>query len=825
MKYMKWLRMGACLLIVLAALCACACAEGIAGSGSCGDNLKWTLNGWGVLRIFGSGPMADYEENEAPWLFANADVCSLKIEEGVTSIGRCAFLGCAGLERADLPASVESVGAYAFAYCTALTEATFANDDVQIHETAFEGCKNMKPLIDWKLSNNGTLTISGKGRMQNCANPTLVPWYSVMDKIRSVVVEDGVAGLCDYAFYECESLTSIKLAETVTALGEWAFTGCSALKEIDIPDGVAVIGDYAFDGCGALTSVSLPANLASVGNYAFDGCSTLKSVSLPDGVKSIGNYAFYGCSALTDVTLSKSLTAIGKNAFRSCSALKNVYVPSAKAWVSIAFADSYATPMRYAQNLYFAGKPAADVVIPEGVKAIGNYAFWNCTKLTSVSIPGSVKSLGTYAFGGCSGLEQISIAPGLQAIGTYAFSECAGLTRVSLPDTVTVIGDRAFGWCVGLTAVSLSDSLETIGAGAFYDCCNLASITLPASVKTVGDEAFSWCDAMRHAYIPAGVESIGSRAFSYGSSGRMVLFAGETVPEMGADVFVYSGSTMVICCEGSAVEAWAEAQGHQVVFMDAEEMDMPMTVTLPEDFQIAVGESMTLEAEVFPAHSLKNLQWTSSAPGVISVKNGVITAHSAGRAVITASGGAKDSVTVSAVLVIRSFRLSESEMTMIAGTSAQLSILDVSPVGAEGAFEWISSDPAVVGVDADGRLSARKSGTAVVTAIADSGASAVCEITVRMPATLKLPADVKRIEAEAFAGTDAEMIVLPEGCTAIGAQAFARCGKLIFVRMPDSVTDIAQNAFEGCTGVTFICASRNAAAKYAAAHGISVIIE
>ena len=190
-----------------------------------------------------------------------------------------------------------------------------------------------------------------------------------------------------------------KVTSKVTSIGYQAFYYCSGLTSVTIPNSVTSIGEWAFYCCTGLTSVTIPGSVTSIGSEAFRGCSGLTSVTIPGSVTSIGDYAFYGCSGLTSVAIPNSVTSIGEWAFRDCSGLTSVHITDLAAWCKITFGDN---PLRYAHHLYLNNQEITDLVIPESVTSIGEWAFEGCSGLTSVTIPGSVTSIVGGAFEGCN---------------------------------------------------------------------------------------------------------------------------------------------------------------------------------------------------------------------------------------------------------------------------------------------------------------------------------------------------------------------------------------------------------------------------------------
>ena len=250
--------------------------------------------------------------------------------------------------------------------------------------------------IDWSLE-NGVLTISGSGPMQNYAWDHRPPWYANRSAITQVVIEDGVTTIGESAFYDCSSLVSVTIPNSVTSIWDWAFDNCSALTDITIPDSVRSIGTSAFSFCSGLTSVTLPSGLRNIGDSAFSFCRGLTNVTIPASVTSIGNNIFYDCSSLTSVTIPESVTSIGNSAFLGCSGLTSVTIPvSVTSIGDSVFTDcsslkeisvSTGNP-RYSSEdgvlfdkqktkvlCYPAGKTDADYTVPNGVTGIGDGAI------------------------------------------------------------------------------------------------------------------------------------------------------------------------------------------------------------------------------------------------------------------------------------------------------------------------------------------------------------------------------------------------------------------------------------------------------------------
>ena len=172
--------------------------------------------------------------------------------------------------------------------------------DADIVDSGTCGAEGDGSNLKWTLDSEGTLTISGQGKMPDSYYYSL-PWYSKMDSIKTVCIDSGVTSIGSYAFISCAGLTSVTIPSSVTSIGEFAFGRCTGLTSITIPDSVTNIGICAFYGCTGLTSITIPDSVASISEDMFNGCTGLTSVTIPDSVADIGENAFSGCSNIETV--------------------------------------------------------------------------------------------------------------------------------------------------------------------------------------------------------------------------------------------------------------------------------------------------------------------------------------------------------------------------------------------------------------------------------------------------------------------------------------------------------------------------------------------
>ena len=207
-----------------------------------------------------------------------------------------------------------------------------------------------------------------------------------------------------------------------------------ALAIPDTLDGKTVsrIGDKAFHLRSSLTSLTLPDSVTSIGNQAFSFCGSLTNLTIPDSVTSIGDGAFEGCTGLTDITIPDSVTAIGANPFARCTRLTDIRVspdhPALAVIDGVLFSKADKRLVSYPCAF-----TAESYAIPQGIKAIGDFAFSWCYSLTSITIPDSVTSIGDNAFFGCNNLTSITIPDSVTAIGDSAFADCATTLTLTVP--------------------------------------------------------------------------------------------------------------------------------------------------------------------------------------------------------------------------------------------------------------------------------------------------------------------------------------------------------------------------------------------------------
>jgi len=244
------------------------------------------------------------------------------------------------------------------------------------------------------------------------------------------------------------------------------------------PVGTKAIADGAFEYCTSLKSVEIPASVEIVEDYTFSSAFNLASVTFAAGsmVQSLGRYAF-SYTSIETIILPDGLRDLGDNAFRECKKLKSVEIPAP---VKIIGDNTFLSAVNLASVTFAAGSM---------VQSLGRYAFMYCESLKSVEIPASVEIVGDYAFYFADSLETLTFAPG---------------------SVVQSLGKRAFGFCDSLKSVEIPASVEIVGDFTFFKAINLASVTFAAGslIQSLGQYAFSGT-SIETIILPDGLRDLG----------------------------------------------------------------------------------------------------------------------------------------------------------------------------------------------------------------------------------------------------------------------------------------------------------------------------
>lgn len=337
----------------------------------------------------------------------------------------------------------------------------------------------------WSIDRDKVLTIFGTGATmdfdQSKDTENSPPWYHWMDGFHTVVIDEGITSIGDFAFMEMDNIQNVHFPDTLTEFGMYVFRDCSGLKSVVIPDSITAIETGVFYLCDGLEAVTLSKNLKEIASYAFESCTSLKSIAFPEGLLRIRSAAFDHCNALTEVTIPASVTML--EGFQGCKNLTTVYLNNT-------------TVGHYAFN---ACEKLHNIVFNGAVADIGMCAFQKCTGLTEIVIPTSVTTLNTSAFEDCTGLKRV-VLNNSGVVDRYAFSGCTNLKEVVIGDGITGLYDEAFNRCQALEEITIPGSVTELGYLSLGECYLLKKITFEGDVPIIDGSAF--LDVTATAYYP-----------------------------------------------------------------------------------------------------------------------------------------------------------------------------------------------------------------------------------------------------------------------------------------------------------------------------------
>ena len=290
------------------------------------------------------------------------------------------------------------------------------------------------------------------------------------------------------AFSNCTKLTSVSIPNTVTEIGEWAFGNCSGLVTVSLPNAITKIYDYTFNGCSSLTSIAIPETVTSLGEYAFGSCSGLTSIVIPGKTTYLGEYVFFGCNGLTTVTIPNSVTTLDWGVFNSCKNLQTINIPGSVTsigWYTFSFCSALTSINVDSSNQKFSSKDGVlyNKSMTELITCPGGY-------FNTYTMPNTVTDINDFAFAECSKLTTVVLLNNLINIKDDAFIRCSKLTSINLPESLSFIGYDAFGECSSLNSITLPAKIEFLGNLVFNGCANLKSIHMKAPVPIVLDEDY-----------------------------------------------------------------------------------------------------------------------------------------------------------------------------------------------------------------------------------------------------------------------------------------------------------------------------------------------
>lgn len=459
-----------------------------------------------------------------------ASLESVYISDGLE---RVSFDGCEKLKKVYLPDSITSIGYFnywqdnalcnGFANCVSLESIRIPTGVAELAPGIFSGCTSLESVI----LNDG-LTEIGNNAFESCTS------------LKSIKIPAGVIRLGIRAFYQCESLESVTLGDGLTEIGGAAFAYCKSLNSIMIPESVITLDNGAFAGCESLKSIKIPKGITVLAD-TFRDCIGLESVIIEGELTFLGRSTFWGASnvkikyknrtydysqisELCDLITSSNTSDYNTPTMQIQSSPVTTEATTASTSAVTTAATSAATtaPQEYVspdindfsysdynEGIELTGYygNSRSVIVPQSINGkqvirLGDSLFKNNTELTYITLPEGLKEIGELAFYCCSNLSEISIPESVETIGSFAFYASSELRSFYVPQNVREIGDFCFGW-TGIENIEVSKYNKSYKSvdGVFYDVSGKLLICYPC------------CKPDKEFFIPEGVTVIGYYAF------------------------------------------------------------------------------------------------------------------------------------------------------------------------------------------------------------------------------------------------------------------------------------------------------------------------
>ena len=770
--------------------------------GKCGDNLTWSIDDNGNLKISGSGSMYDFSDaNPAPWSEYISSIKSITVS-GAASIGANAFAGCTALEKVTLSDGLASIGANAFKGCTALARVLIPASITSIGDYAFDGSGLRFVLYpssqaEWNKISLGTNAIPSSAVFAfNYDSSKKVTRISLSSSEANLLrITEGASVTPSFTLTPADTTDVFILTsadESIASVSGGVITGVKSGRTkitVSASNGLSYTFDVVVRILDSIEITTYPSKLEYRVGEELDLSDMVVKAVYSDGLSNvITDYTVsgYDKSVIGNQTVTVSYTdSVTKSASFEVAVISQASISGTCGdnlrWVldenGVLSINGTGRMENYFHNSsifapwYEHAASIKKVVVNSGATHIGSSAFYGCTALENVVMADSVTSMGNYVFYGCTALRSAILSENITTMGSNTFRDCAALKSINLPDSITAIGTYAFYGCDALTEVVIPGGTASIDNYAFYSCDSLETVSIPASVTSIGYSAFHMCSALKNVTLPAGLTTINPYAF-YGCSSLESV----SIP---AGVSTVSSMAFNSC---TALKKVTIADG--VTTIDSSAFNGCKALA-----QVVVPKSVTsIGSSAFPytmrylLYSGTEEEWNSNVSGISNINSNTIIIFNY-----------DSSKAVSEIALD-----GEQPLRMTNGSRIMPAFI-LTPADTTDVVTFVSDNESVVLMTTDGMLCAAGNGTATVTATATSGASCTFTVSVRSIQSIEvttLPAKVEyRIGDELdLAGmvvtatySDGESVAV-EGYNVSGFDSTAAGTKKLTVTYKDGLT-------------------------------------
>jgi len=491
----------------------------------------------------------------------------VEIPKGITSIKKSCFFDKRGILSVHMPASLQVIESRAFRNCISLETVVFQNNQVQIHEDAFQNCTALKHIT---VCDKTTYTFQGILSLAKQQIPPLVQLIhrQIMGNFRicgtillkylgcesRVVVPPGITVIGEEAFAGNEAIDRVILPESLIEIGAGAFRDCLVLQTIELPESLTFIGPGAFENCVKLIRAILPPGITAVESNTFKHCHVLRELSFGSCLKEIGEMAFYRCISLKQLNFPENLVRIGEMAFYRCAGLQELALsPSLCQVGDLAFAESGLKKVSFSGDgqdfgtgIFSHCSRLRTLIMESGVRHIPHKLAFGCGELRNVSVPKTLKTVGKHALEGTCFLEkwiqerrQIALlsAEVSKDLTVDALKTKDGETEnfkakatfesasTDFADARTAVSEDFIFWDgKNLSGeVQLTENIRIVAGGAFYGNTTLTQIHFPDSITWIGAAAMKGCEQLSVVFWPSDITEIEEEMFSECTSLKAVL--------------------------------------------------------------------------------------------------------------------------------------------------------------------------------------------------------------------------------------------------------------------------------------------------------------